>query len=124
VSVPSSLPRVRANRQALIQVLMNLVLNAFDSVSECSESAREVEIASEQEPAEVHVRIRDTGKGIDPAIRPRLFNAFVTTKPKGTGMGLAIARSLIEKNGGRIWAAEHVARGATIEFTLPIEGQA
>jgi signal transduction histidine kinase len=99
---------------------MNLVLNAFDSVSECSEGTRVVEISADHDLAEVHVRIRDTGKGIDPRIMPRLFNAFVTTKPKGTGMGLAIARSVIEKNGGRIWATQKAGPGATIEFTLPV----
>jgi signal transduction histidine kinase len=119
LTVPSFLPRATGNRQGLIQVLMNLVLNAFDSVSECSEGARAVEICADHDSGEVHVRIRDSGKGIDPRIMPRLFNAFVTTKPKGTGMGLAIARSVIEKNGGRIWAAQKAGPGATIEFTLP-----
>jgi signal transduction histidine kinase len=120
VRVPSSLPRTIGSRQGLLHVLMNLVLNAFDSVSECSGGARAVEISADHESAEVHVRIRDTGKGIDPRIMPRLFHGFVTTKPKGTGMGLAIARSVIEKNGGRIWAAQKPGPGATIEFTLPV----
>jgi signal transduction histidine kinase len=120
LKVPSSLPRATGSRQGLIQVLMNLVLNAFDSVSECSEGTRAVEISADNDSAEVHVRIRDSGKGIDPRIMPRLFNAFVTTKPKGTGMGLAIARSVIEKNGGRIWATQKAGPGATIEFTLPV----
>jgi signal transduction histidine kinase len=124
VSVPPSLPTVVANRQGLIQVLMNLVLNAFDAVSERSEGTREVELSANRVSTEVHIKVRDTGKGIDPLIRPRLFDAFVTTKPKGTGMGLAIARSVIEKNGGHIWAAQQTAPGATIEFTLPIEVRA
>ncbi|HJU10225.1 MAG TPA: HAMP domain-containing sensor histidine kinase [Candidatus Binataceae bacterium] len=120
VTVPPSLPRVIGNRQGFIQMLMNLVLNAFDSVAERSSGPRIVEVSAEQQSNQVHVKIRDTGKGIDPQIRPRLFNAFITTKPKGTGMGLAIARSIIEKNGGRIWAAEEAGPGATIEFTLPL----
>jgi signal transduction histidine kinase len=100
VSVPSNLPLVAGNRQGLIHVLLNLVLNAFDAIVENSEGPREVEIKAEHHPAEVHVRVQDTGKGIDPKIAAQLFNGFITTKPKGTGMGLAIARSVIEKNGG------------------------
>ena len=119
VQVPSVLPAVMGNRQGLIQVLMNLVLNAFDSISERPDGPREVKITADQDSAEVHVRVQDTGKGIDTKIAGELFNAFVTTKPKGTGMGLAISRSVIEKNGGRIWVAQNTAPGATIEFTLP-----
>ncbi|MBV8773579.1 MAG: GAF domain-containing sensor histidine kinase [Deltaproteobacteria bacterium] len=119
VKVPPVLPHVIGNRQGLIQVLMNLVLNAFDSIAERPAGPREVEITAGQDSAEVHVSVQDTGKGIDTKIAGQLFNAFVTTKPKGTGMGLAIARSVIEKNGGRIWVAQKAAPGATIEFTLP-----
>jgi two-component system sensor kinase FixL len=121
VRLPGSLPPAMGNRQGLLQVLMNLVLNAFDSVAECSAGIREVEISADHDSTEVRVQVSDTGKGIDPKIIPRLFNAFVTTKPKGTGMGLAIARSVIEKNGGRIWAAQKPGPGATIEFTLPTQ---
>jgi signal transduction histidine kinase len=121
LNVPVSLPCVIANRQGLIQVLVNLILNAFDSVAECPDEKPIVELSADHDSSEIHVRVRDNGKGIDPRIRPRLFNAFATTKPKGTGMGLAIARSIIEKNGGRIWADEKAARGASIEFTLPIQ---
>jgi signal transduction histidine kinase len=120
LNVSAILPPITVNRQGMIQVLMNLILNAFDSIAECADGPREVEISTEQTSEDVHVRIRDSGKGIDSEILPKLFNAFFTTKPKGTGMGLAIARSILEKNGGRIWAKQNQGRGAIIEFTLPL----
>ncbi|MBV8773448.1 MAG: HAMP domain-containing histidine kinase [Deltaproteobacteria bacterium] len=124
VSVPPSLPCVISNRQGLIQVLMNLILNAFDAIEECPEGARQVELSANCTSTDIHVRVHDTGKGIDPRISAQLFSAFVTTKPSGTGMGLAIARSIVEKSGGRIWAVQKMRPGTTIEFTLPIEGRA
>jgi signal transduction histidine kinase len=124
LSIPTSLPCVMANRKGLLQVLMNLVLNAFDSVCDYSEGPREVEMTAIQDGDEIRVGVRDTGPGIDPQIRPRLFTAFVTNKSKGTGMGLAIARSIIEKSGGRIWAAPTSGPGTTIEFALPVSASA
>jgi signal transduction histidine kinase len=122
LSLPSSLPLVTVNRQGMIQVLMNLVLNAFDSVSEMVDGPREVEIRTEKNVSDLHVTIRDSGKGIASEILPKVFDAFFTTKPKGTGMGLAIARSIVEKNAGRILAQQNSGRGATVGFTLPVCG--
>jgi len=105
----------------MIQVLMNLVLNAFDSVAESSKDNRIVEMGAEHNSAEVHVRVRDTGKGIDPRIMPRLFDAFVTTRAKGTGMGLAIARGLLAAEGGRVLAGNAAGGGAIFTIGVPIE---
>jgi signal transduction histidine kinase len=99
---------------------MNLILNAFEAMAGNDDCRREVEISAKQcEPGRVHVAVRDSGKGIDLEIMPRLFDAFFTTKPQGMGMGLAIVHSIIESHGGELWATRNPDRGATLEFDLP-----
>jgi signal transduction histidine kinase len=121
----ASLPPVVGDRTQLMQALINLVLNAFDAVSGENDGPRQVVLsASQPEAGHVRVAIRDSGKGIDPTIMPRLFDAFFTTKPTGMGMGLAIARSIIEKHSGRLWATQNGDRGATLQFVLPTEPNA
>jgi signal transduction histidine kinase len=123
LELPDSLPAVVGQRTQLMQVLLNLILNAFDAVCEDDGAKREVEVRADcDEAGRVHVAVRDSGKGIDPRNMPRLFDAFFTTKPKGIGLGLAIARSIVEDHGGRLWAAQNPDRGATLEFVLPAEG--
>ena len=65
------------------------------------------------------VSVSDTGVGLAPEHADQIFNAFYTTKPEGTGMGLPISRSIIESHGGRLWATNNCGRGATFYFTLP-----
>jgi predicted ATPase/signal transduction histidine kinase len=125
LNLPASLPIVIGSRSLLVQALMNLVLNAFDAVCEDGVEPREVEIrASRPAPGQIRIAVSDSGRGIDPAIMPRLFDAFFTTKPKGMGMGLAIVRSIVENHGGRLWATRNPDRGAILEFELPVKGDA
>src|SRR5262245_9385981 len=102
LELPESLPPVRGDKTHLTQAVLNLVANAFESVCD-SEGPREVVLrADHQEPNQVHVSVRDSGKGMDAKVIPNLFEAFYTTKARGMGMGLAIVRSIIENHRGRI----------------------
>lgn len=122
VEAPITLPPVAGNRTELVQATINLVQNAFDSICEGTDGPREVQVrANQSEGDSVHVTVRDSGKGIDSRLMPRLFDAFFTTKPAGMGMGLAIVRSVIDNHRGRIWATQNPDRGATLEFVLPVE---
>jgi signal transduction histidine kinase len=114
-----NLPAVKADRTQLQQVVLNLILNAVQAMSEGELSLRELWIStSVNGPDGVLVSIRDCGPGIRPERFDRLFDPFYTTKPTGMGMGLAICRSIVEGHGGRIWATANVPRGAAFHFTL------
>jgi PAS domain S-box-containing protein len=102
------------------QVILNLVLNAVEAMGSVETSARELVITTEQiKSGGVLVAVRDSGPGIDPEHRERVFEAFYTTKSNGTGMGLSICRSIIDAHGGRLWAEANEPRGAVFQFTLP-----
>ena len=83
------------------------------------EGARELLISTEEDQAGVVVAVRDSGPGIDPEHLERVFDAFYTTKPSGTGMGLSICRSIIHAHGGKLWAETNEPRGVVFQFTLP-----
>jgi len=102
------------------QVILNLVLNAVEAMGSVETGARELVITTEQiKSGGVLVAVRDSGPGIDPAHRERVFEAFYTTKSNGTGMGLSICRSIIDAHGGRLWVEANEPRGAAFQFTLP-----
>jgi PAS domain S-box-containing protein len=115
------LPQIVADRVQLQQVLMNLMLNGIEAMTD---SAGELTIRSQStNDGRLQISVSDTGVGLPSEKLDRIFNAFYTTKPQGTGMGLAISRSIIEAHGGRLWATANAERGATFHFSLPAEGQ-
>ena len=109
---------VQGDRVQLQQVLLNLILNAAEAMGSVL-GARDLLISTQQDQTGVLVAVRDSGPGIDPAHLESVFDAFYTTKPSGTGMGLSICRSIIGAHGGRLWAEANEPRGAVFRFTLP-----
>jgi C4-dicarboxylate-specific signal transduction histidine kinase len=110
---------VLGDRVQLQQVLLNLILNAVEAMSAVDGGVRELLISTEHCGADrVLVAVRDSGPGIDPEGRERVFDAFYSTKSSGVGMGLSICRSIIEAHGGRLWVDANEPRGAVFQFTL------
>jgi PAS domain S-box-containing protein len=117
-------PQVIADRVQLQQVLMNLMINGIDAMKD-ADGARELTIKSQRaKNDQVLVSVNDTGVGLPAQQADQLFNAFFTTKPHGTGMGLSISRSIVESHGGRLWAASNSPRGASFCFALPAKAVA
>jgi len=113
------LPLVRGDRVELLQVILNLVLNAVEAMSALTEGPRELQIVtSRTESNHVLIAVLDTGPGLAPAAEKNLFKAFHTTKQNGLGLGLSICRSIVESRGGRMWASANAPRGAVFQFTL------
>src|SRR2546425_10379576 len=114
------LPKVMADRIQLQQVFMNLMLNGIEAMKDMG-TVGELTIKSQQDDRQLLISVGDTGVGLQPEQAEQIFNAFFTTKPQGTGMGLPISRSIIESHGGRLGVTAHSGRGATFQFTLPSE---
>jgi signal transduction histidine kinase len=115
-----TLPAIQGDRVQMQQVILNLLINAIEAMSEISEGPRELLISTrDTETDGVLVAVRDSGPGIAPESVDRLFESYYTTKPTGLGMGLSICRSIIEAHGGQMWAAANVPQGAVFQFTIP-----
>jgi len=113
------LPKITADRVQLQQVFMNLMLNAIEAMKDTGgELTIKTELGQE---GPLLISVRDTGVGLPAENTDQIFNAFFTTKPEGSGMGLAISRSIVESHGGRLWATPNDGRGATFQLTLPAE---
>jgi len=118
------LPQVMGDRVQLQQVMMNLLMNSTDAMKDV-DGTRELAITSQPADNEAFVvTVSDTGVGLPLQQADQIFNAFFTTKPHGTGMGLSISRSIVESHGGRLWASGNSPRGASFYFTLPSKVQA
>ncbi len=115
------LPKIMADRVALQQVLMNLMLNAIEAMEEMSTPGKLTITTRQDENRQLLVSVTDNGVGLRPGQTEQIFDAFFTSKPQGTGMGLPISRSIIESHGGRLWATSDTGPGATFQFTLPLD---
>jgi signal transduction histidine kinase len=113
----NDLPMTVADRVQLQQVLMNLMLNGIEAMKD---TGGVLTVKSQLgEDGQIEISVNDTGPGLPLGKADQIFDAFFTTKSQGSGMGLAIGKSIIESHGGRIWANGDGGRGATFHFTLP-----
>ena len=116
----AELPLVTGDRVQLQQLMLNLIMNAVEAMTAVHDRPREIVITTSRgEGPEVLVRVQDSGMGLDPEGREKLFDAFYTSKSVGMGMGLAISRSIVEHHGGRLWTISNHGPGATFLFTIP-----
>ncbi|PYV61186.1 MAG: PAS domain S-box protein, partial [Acidobacteria bacterium] len=116
------LPKVMADRVQLQQVLMNLMLNGIEAMKD---TGGELTVTSRRtEDGQLLISVSDSGVGLPVDESDRIFKAFFTTKPQGTGMGLSISRTIVESHSGRLWASSNRGRGATFHFSLPTEAKA
>jgi PAS domain S-box-containing protein len=111
----AELPKIVADRVQLQQEFMNLMLNGIEAM----EDSGELTVRSQLQDSQLLFSVSDTGVGLPTEKMERIFSAFFTTKPQGSGMGLAISHSIVESHGGRLWASANDGRGTTFHFTLP-----
>src|ERR1700735_1496674 len=112
----ADLPKIMVDRVQLQQVFMNLMLNGIEAMTD---SGGELTVKSKLQDGQLQFSVSDTGLGLSMEKMDQIFSAFFTTKSQGSGMGLAISRSIVESHGGRLWATANDGRGATFHFTLP-----
>jgi signal transduction histidine kinase len=114
------LPDVAGDRVQLQQVILNLLLNASDSMRDVDDCLRELVIRTERDEGDgVRLNVQDAGVGLEPRGVDRMFDAFYTTKSSGMGIGLSVSRSIIERHNGRLWAVSNDGPGATFSFSIP-----
>jgi signal transduction histidine kinase len=115
------LPKVHGNRVLVEHLVLNLVTNAIEAMEPVTEHPRQLRISSDQAgPSHVCVTVEDSGPGIRAQDQDAIFEPFFTTKARGTGMGLAICRSIIELHSGKLWLSGGRSRGASFHVELPV----
>ena len=115
---------MRGDKVQLQQVVLNLLLNAFDAMKDCPANEREVKVRAETtESGLLRLAVRDRGPGLRGDNLDKVFQPFYTTKRDGLGMGLSMSRSIIEAHGGRVWAENNPDRGAPFYGTLPVRDE-
>jgi signal transduction histidine kinase len=114
----AELPQIMVDRVQLQQVFMNLMLNGIEAMED---SGGELTVKSQLQDGQLRFSVSDTGVGLPTEKMDQIFSAFFTTKPQGSGMGLAISRSIVESHGGQLWASANSGGGAIFHFTLPIQ---
>jgi len=117
----AGLSKILADRVQMQQVLMNIMLNGIEAMKGTGGVLTVESQAAKSE--QVMISVIDTGVGLPEEKIDRIFDAFFTTKPQGSGMGLAISRSIIEGHGGHLWATANDGRGAAFHFSLPIAAE-
>ena len=117
-NLSAELPKIMVDRVQLQQVFMNLMLNAIEAMKD---SGGELTVKSELQGGQLQFSVSDTGVGLPMEKMDQIFSAFFSTKPQGSGMGLAISRSIVESHGGQLCASANSGGGATFHFTLPIQ---
>jgi two-component system sensor kinase FixL len=125
VKVAHNLPAVKGDTVEIEQVVLNLLRNAIEAMSDARVTERILTVASAPTGGGlVEVAVADTGRGVAPELTEKIFESFFTTKREGLGVGLSLSRRIVEAHGGRLWVESDGASGATFRFTLPVEGVA
>ena len=117
----AALPPVHGDRIHIQQVVLNLLLNGLDALDEVPEAERRLRIATTHDGLDrVEIVVADSGRGVDPSRREAIFESFHTTKKEGMGLGLSIARSVVQHHGGSIRVEDNAGGGALFRVTLRV----
>lgn len=125
LDLDEALPPIQVDRVQMQRVFVNLFLNAIESLGATRGRTRRIQIRSTQlDGHDVQLEVIDNGIGIPPEELEHIFETFVTSKARGTGLGLSLCRTIVEEHGGRLWASQGEKNGATIHLRLPRSGSA